>query len=53
MDTETSFAVNKPQHLIGDFITRHADGTPAFFSYNAVDDALMAVTQPSSDAILS
>jgi glutamyl-tRNA synthetase len=29
---------------IGDFIIRRADGTPAFFFCNAVDDALMQVT---------
>ncbi len=29
---------------IGDFIIRRADGTPAFFFTNAVDDALMKVT---------
>jgi nondiscriminating glutamyl-tRNA synthetase len=29
---------------IGDFIIRRADGTPAFFFTNAVDDALMGVT---------
>jgi glutamyl-tRNA synthetase len=29
---------------IGDFIIRRADGTPAFFLCNAVDDALMGVT---------
>ncbi len=29
---------------IGDFIVRRADGTPAFFFCNAVDDALMGVT---------
>ncbi len=29
---------------IGDFIIRRADGTPAFFFCNAVDDALMEVT---------
>ncbi len=29
---------------IGDFIVRRADGTPAFFFSNAVDDALMGVT---------
>ncbi|MBN2700165.1 MAG: glutamate--tRNA ligase [Methylothermaceae bacterium] len=29
---------------IGDFIIRRADGTPAFFFCNAVDDALMKVT---------
>lgn len=29
---------------IGDFIIRRADGTPAFFFCNAVDDALMGVT---------
>ncbi len=29
---------------IGDFIIRRADGTPAFFFSNAVDDALMGVT---------
>ncbi len=29
---------------IGDFIIRRADGTPAFFFTNAVDDALMTVT---------
>ncbi len=29
---------------IGDFIIRRADGTPAFFFANAVDDALMGVT---------
>ncbi|OQW95859.1 MAG: glutamate--tRNA ligase [Beggiatoa sp. IS2] len=30
---------------MGDFIIRRADGTPAFFFCNAVDDALMGVTQ--------
>ena len=30
---------------IGDFIIRRADGTPAFFFCNAIDDALMHVTQ--------
>ncbi|MEW6354276.1 MAG: glutamate--tRNA ligase [Pseudomonadota bacterium] len=29
---------------IGDFIIRRADGTPAFFFTNAIDDALMEVT---------
>ncbi len=29
---------------IGDFIIRRADGTPAFFFSNAVDDALMGIT---------
>lgn len=29
---------------IGDFVIRRADGTPAFFFCNAVDDALMKVT---------
>jgi glutamyl-tRNA synthetase len=29
---------------LGDFIVRRADGTPAFFFCNAVDDALMGVT---------
>ena len=29
---------------IGDFIIRRADGSPAFFFSNAVDDALMGVT---------
>jgi len=29
---------------IGDFIVRRADGSPAFFFSNAVDDALMGVT---------
>lgn len=29
---------------IGDFIVRRADGTPAFFFCNAIDDALMGVT---------
>lgn len=29
---------------IGDFIIRRADGTPAFFFCNAIDDALMRVT---------
>lgn len=40
--------VRGPQHFssddIGDFIIRRADGTPAFFFCNAVDDALMGVT---------
>ena len=31
-------------HDIGDFIVRRADGSPAFFFSNAVDDAHMAVT---------
>jgi glutamyl-tRNA synthetase len=30
--------------LIGDFVVRREDGTPAFFFANAVDDALMGVT---------
>lgn len=30
---------------IGDFIIRRADGTPQFFFANAVDDALMGITQ--------
>ena len=30
---------------IGDFVVRRADGTPAFFFCNAVDDACMGVTQ--------
>ncbi len=30
---------------IGDFIIRRADGTPQFFFANAVDDALMEITQ--------
>ncbi len=29
---------------IGDFVIRRADGTPAFFFCNAVDDALMEIT---------
>jgi len=29
---------------IGDFIVRRADGTPAFFFCNAIDDSLMGVT---------
>ncbi|OQW92757.1 MAG: glutamate--tRNA ligase [Beggiatoa sp. IS2] len=29
---------------LGDFIIRRADGTPAFFFCNAIDDALMGVT---------
>ncbi len=29
---------------IGDFVVRRSDGTPAFFFSNAVDDALMGVT---------
>lgn len=29
---------------IGDFIVRRADGTPAFFFCNAIDDAVMGVT---------
>lgn len=33
-----------PGSDIGDFIIRRADGTPAFFFCNAVDDALMQVT---------
>ena len=40
--------VRGPQHFasddIGDFIIRRADGTPAFFFGNALDDALMDVT---------
>jgi nondiscriminating glutamyl-tRNA synthetase len=40
--------VRGPQRMasddIGDFIIRRADGTPAFFFSNAVDDALMGVT---------
>ena len=31
-------------HDIGDFIIRRADGSPAFFFCNAVDDSLMGVT---------
>lgn len=31
-------------HDIGDFIIRRADGSPAFFFSNALDDALMGVT---------
>lgn len=31
--------------LIGDFVIRRDDGTPAFFFANAVDDSLMQVTQ--------
>jgi glutamyl-tRNA synthetase len=31
--------------LIGDFVIRREDGTPAFFFANAVDDSLMQVTQ--------
>ncbi|WP_223163433.1 glutamate--tRNA ligase [Methylococcus geothermalis] len=30
---------------IGDFIIRRADGTPAFFFCNAIDDALMGITR--------
>ncbi len=30
---------------IGDFIIRRADGSPAFFFCNAIDDSLMGVTQ--------
>lgn len=41
-------AVRGPQRFgtddIGDFIIRRADGSPAFFFCNAVDDALMGVT---------
>lgn len=41
--------VRGPQHFasddIGDFIIRRADGTPQFFFANAVDDALMGITQ--------
>ncbi|MFO7857463.1 MAG: glutamate--tRNA ligase [Ectothiorhodospiraceae bacterium] len=33
-----------PTGEIGDFIIRRADGTPAFFFSNAVDDALMGIT---------
>ena len=40
--------VHGPQRFaagdIGDFIVRRADGTPAFFFCNAVDDAMMGVT---------
>jgi glutamyl-tRNA synthetase len=40
--------VHGPQHvdtaLIGDFVIRREDGTPAFFFANAVDDSLMQVT---------
>lgn len=32
-------------HDLGDFIIRRADGAPQFFFANAVDDALMGVTQ--------
>lgn len=38
---EQSFASDD----IGDFIVRRGDGTPAFFFCNAIDDALMGVTQ--------
>ncbi|MGB8692001.1 MAG: glutamate--tRNA ligase [Steroidobacteraceae bacterium] len=31
--------------LIGDFVIRREDGTPAFFFANAIDDSLMQVTQ--------
>ncbi|HET7921906.1 MAG TPA: glutamate--tRNA ligase, partial [Gammaproteobacteria bacterium] len=31
-------------HDIGDFVIRRADGSPAFFFSNALDDALMGVT---------
>lgn len=31
-------------HDIGDFVIRRADGSPAFFFSNAVDDAVMGVT---------
>jgi glutamyl-tRNA synthetase len=41
-------AVRGPQRFqsdaIGDFVVRRADGTPAFFFSNALDDALMGVT---------
>ncbi len=40
--------VHGPQHvdtaLIGDFVIRRQDATPAFFFANAVDDSLMQVT---------
>ncbi|MEK8090647.1 glutamate--tRNA ligase [Thermithiobacillus plumbiphilus] len=49
-DEEIGFddAVRGPQRFasadIGDFIIRRADGSPAFFFCNAVDDALMGIT---------
>ena len=46
---EFTDSVHGPQRLqaadIGDFIVRREDGTAAFFFCNAVDDALMGVTQ--------
>ncbi|QFY42390.1 glutamate--tRNA ligase [Candidatus Methylospira mobilis] len=46
-EVEFEDGVRGPQHFrgedIGDFIIRRADGTPAFFFCNAVDDALMGV----------
>ena len=46
---EFTDAVHGPQRFatndIGDFIIRREDGTAAFFFCNAVDDALMGVTQ--------
>jgi glutamyl-tRNA synthetase len=48
VDVQFDDAVRGPQHFasgaIGDFIIRKADGAPAFFFCNAVDDALMGVT---------
>ena len=48
-DIEFIDSVHGPQRLqaadIGDFIVRREDGTAAFFFCNAVDDALMGVTQ--------
>lgn len=47
---ETAFddLIRGPQHFahkdIGDFVIRRADGSPAFFFSNALDDALMEVT---------
>jgi nondiscriminating glutamyl-tRNA synthetase len=46
-EVEFEDGVRGPQHFrgedIGDFIIRRADGSPAFFFCNAVDDALMGI----------
>lgn len=47
-NVEFNDSVRGPQRFasddIGDFIIRRADGTPAFFFSNALDDSLMGVT---------
>lgn len=46
--TEFTDLVRGPQHFahrdIGDFVIQRADGSPAFFFSNALDDALMGIT---------